>query len=167
MSARAWFVASVLVYLVVLGWAVAVLPDGPVPLHFGADGTPDRFGSRTEAVVVLAAVGLGTAALMAGLTRLLEGDRISFRHMNVPYKPYWSRPENQQRARRMMAEDMGLIAAMTMGLLAAVAVTVVDSALGGGSSTGWFWWVMAGYLLAVTGWVVRMYLSRYRPPEEA
>lgn len=58
MSARSWFLASVLVYAVVVGWAWSALPEGPVPLHFGADGTPDRFGSRDEALVSLGA-GLG------------------------------------------------------------------------------------------------------------
>lgn len=167
MSARNWFRASVLVYLVVLAWGALVLPDGEVPLHFGVDGTPDRFGSRTEALVVLTFVGLGAGGLMAGLTRLLESGRMSFQHMNMPHKPYWSRPENQRRARAMMAEDMDLMAAMTMGLLAAVAVMVVDSALGGRWSIGWFVVAMAAYLLGVTLWVVRMYRSRYRPPEEA
>lgn len=167
MSARSWFWSSVLVYLVVLAWAALVLPDGPVPLHFGAEGAADRFGSRTEALVSLGLVGLGTAVLMRGITRLLESGRISFQHMNVPHKPYWSRPENQQRAREMMAEDMDLVAAMTMGFLAVVALIVVDAALGDGVLAAWFWVALVGYLLLVTAWVVRMYRGRYRPPEEA
>lgn len=167
MSARAWFSISVLFYLVVLLWAALVLPHGEVPLHFGLDGTPDRFGSRTEALVTLTLLGLVTGGLMEGLTHLLRSGRMPVELLNLPYKPYWSRPENLPRARRMMAEDMDLIAAMTMGLLAAVAVLVVGSATGGRWPLEWFWIVMAAYLVGVTLWVVRMYRSRYRPPEEA
>jgi hypothetical protein len=164
--ARHWFGLSVLVYPALLGWAWTVLPEGPVPLHFGADGTPDRFGGRNEALLGLAVVGSGAAALMGGCGHLVGSGRLSFRHVNVPHKEYWSRPDHQDRARAMLREDNDLFAALTMGLLCAVVVMVVDSALHPGSRAGWFWLVVAAYLVLVGVWATRMYTHRYRPPEE-
>lgn len=42
-----------------------------LPTHFGLDGRRDRFGSRLEAVILLPAVGVGVAAVFAGLPRLM------------------------------------------------------------------------------------------------
>ncbi len=34
-------------------WAVGQLPEGQIPVHWGIDGTPDRYGDRSEAVFTL------------------------------------------------------------------------------------------------------------------
>ena len=63
---RAWFAGAVTAYVIVWVYAALVLPD-VVPLHFGFTGEADRFASRTEALVVFGAVGLGVALLFAGI----------------------------------------------------------------------------------------------------
>jgi hypothetical protein len=50
--------AWTLVHAVVLGWAWQVLPADGVPLHFGPDGTPDRFGDRGDALTGFALAGV-------------------------------------------------------------------------------------------------------------
>ena len=166
MSGRAGFALSVAVYLVLLGWAWSVLPDGPVPLHFGAGGEPDRFGSRTDAVVAFAAIGLGTAVLLAGTAALLASRHIGWQMVNLPHKAYWSADERRPQARRMMAEDLAWLGAMTMGLLCSALVATVATARSGGGLTSWFLVALALYLVLVLGWAVRMHTSRYRPPQE-
>ncbi|MEL6614905.1 MAG: DUF1648 domain-containing protein [Bacteroidota bacterium] len=48
-------------------WAYAALPER-IPLHFGIDGTPDRWGDRSLAGwLLLPLVGIGMAALMDGV----------------------------------------------------------------------------------------------------
>lgn len=34
-------------------WAIPQFPDGEMPVHWGLDGTPDRFGDRSEAIFAL------------------------------------------------------------------------------------------------------------------
>jgi hypothetical protein len=166
-SGRAGFALSVAGYLALLGWAWSVLPDGPVPLHFGAGGEPDRFGSRTDALATFAAIGLGTALLLAGAAALLESRRIGWHMVNLPHKTYWSADERRPQARRMMAEDLAWLGAGTMGLLCSALVATVTAARSGGSLPPWFWVALALYLVLVLGWTVRMHTSRYRPPQEA
>jgi uncharacterized membrane protein len=58
-----------------------------VPVHYGIDGAPDRFGSPLELLVVqIAAVGLGTL-LFASLPAITR--RIPIHFLNFPNKEYW------------------------------------------------------------------------------
>lgn len=166
MSGRAGFALSVAVYLALLGWAWGVLPDGPVPLHFGAGGEPDRVGSRTEALVTFAAIGLGTALLLAGTAALLASRRIGWQRVNLPHKAYWSAGERRPPARRMMSEDLAWLGAMTVGLLCSALIGTVAAARSGGDLSPWSWVALALYLVLVLGWTVRMHTYRYRPPQE-
>lgn len=69
-------VATIVVTLalaVVALWIALRGPAGPVPVHFGIDGQPDRWGSRFEIVVLLAFFALLTAAIGGGMS--LYADR--------------------------------------------------------------------------------------------
>lgn len=44
-------------------WMLLLGPQGPMPMHYGVDGTPDRWGDRTEAGLVIGAMGLLLAAI--------------------------------------------------------------------------------------------------------
>ncbi len=72
---------------------------GPIPMHFGLDGTVDRYGDRTEAVMLIA--GMMVLSLIVGLmldasARMTEADEaradwLSLRVLALPC-PVWSRP---------------------------------------------------------------------------
>jgi len=67
--------AAVAVSLIPLGYLALIWDTLPetLPMHFGPDGQPDRFGNRQELLVstaVLAAVGVGTVLLMHWLPRI-------------------------------------------------------------------------------------------------
>lgn len=54
-------------------WAMPQIPDGQVPVHWGLDGTPDRYGDRGEAIVALWIIPIATlvtAFLLAIAPRL-------------------------------------------------------------------------------------------------
>ena len=61
---------------------VSALPGGEaIPVHFGPDGQPDRYGSRAEVVLAFAVL-LGTTAFTVGLLAvlpriLLKADKIA------------------------------------------------------------------------------------------
>ena len=58
-------VVLTLVLAIVTTWIAVQGPTGPVPVHFGIDGQPNRWGSRFEIV--------GVIAMMATLTGLIAG----------------------------------------------------------------------------------------------
>lgn len=41
-------------------WAMPQIPEGQVPVHWGLDGTPDRYGDRSEALFALWIIPLST-----------------------------------------------------------------------------------------------------------
>ncbi|WP_181642232.1 DUF1648 domain-containing protein, partial [Nocardioides massiliensis] len=84
---RAWFWGTVAAYFVVWAYAAAVLPQR-VPVHFGPLGEADRFASRTEALVTLGLVGLGTALIFVLTDLLLRRGDMSM--LNIPHKPWWT-----------------------------------------------------------------------------
>jgi uncharacterized membrane protein len=58
--------ATVAVSLAILSyaaWMLAAGPQGPIPMHYGADGTPDRYGDRVEAGLVIGSMGLMLAVI--------------------------------------------------------------------------------------------------------
>ncbi|MEH6665473.1 MAG: SdpI family protein [Brevundimonas sp.] len=55
--------AASLAILACAVWMLLSGPQGPIPMHFGVDGAPDRYGDRTEAGLVIGAMGLMLAAM--------------------------------------------------------------------------------------------------------
>ncbi|MEQ1754789.1 MAG: SdpI family protein [Micropepsaceae bacterium] len=51
-------------------WAWDRIPDGAsLPVHYGLDGTPDRFGSKAEALIVIPILAVGITILLWTLPR--------------------------------------------------------------------------------------------------
>ena len=65
--------------LAALAFGIWALPDLPAEMasHWGLDGEPDGWSSRTTAVFVLPLIGLGVAALLAFLPRV-DPRRVNF-----------------------------------------------------------------------------------------
>ncbi len=57
-----------LVLAVLAAWIALRGPSGPVPVHFGIDGRPDRWGSRFEIVGVIALLAAMTGAVGGGMS---------------------------------------------------------------------------------------------------
>ena len=72
---RIGLLVSVLVITACLGLSLFAWTDIPadarIPVHFAADGTPDRFGGKLEALFALPAVMMMVAAIMAILPSIL------------------------------------------------------------------------------------------------
>jgi len=95
--------ALVLSCLAALGFAIhgfSVAPD-IVPVHYGLNGLPDRWGSRLEVLLVyLGIVGVGTVIWLA-LPELLRRAPPSM--INLPHKEYWLAPERRDTATAKLA----------------------------------------------------------------
>lgn len=154
---------SGLVYTCAVVWATGALPAENVPLHFDATGTADRFGSRTEALLVLLFIGVVLVGVgAAGITAAHRG---SLSKVNVPYREYWTAPERRDRLRRMIAWDIALVMSVTL-LLASLLPPALVTAVNAdpvGLPVPVLWGVLGGYLAALAAWVLWLLTHRYRP----
>ena len=73
-------------------WAIGGLPEGNIPVHWGADGTPDRYADRSEAVFTLwmiPVITLFSASILA-LAPLLEPLKDNLYKSRTAYTVIWS-----------------------------------------------------------------------------
>lgn len=162
MSARAWFLGSAAVFVLVLLWMWSTRPAGEVPLHFGAGGEPDRWGTPLRAITESAIVGAGAFALLGAMAAYAP--RMPWSMVNVPHKEAWE--PHQGWVRRRVRDDLFLTGAWTVLLIAGLDVGIwlaaddAEASLGLGGA-----WVAFMLVLFVAGMVVRMrtYLS---PPDQ-
>jgi uncharacterized membrane protein len=73
---KAWipFIITAALGVALLVWVLLALPDLPeqVPTHWGPDGTPEEWSATSFGTVAMGPlIGLGTAAMMAGVAALL------------------------------------------------------------------------------------------------
>ncbi len=79
------------VYALAVWWAAVRLPVDDVPLHFGASGLADAFGTRAEALA--GHIGFGMLMVGLGVASIVLARRGPLRLVNMPYKDYWTAPE--------------------------------------------------------------------------
>jgi uncharacterized membrane protein len=165
-TARSTFLVSVVCLLAALVCAAYLLPD-EVPLHFDGSGDPDHWGSRTEALVTMGAVGLLLALVLGGTAALTERMPVSL--LNVPHKDWWTAtPDREQRMRQMMRTDLYALGAATMLLVALAVVGTVVAARSDEPALGPFVYVGLGcYLVFVAAWTVWSLRTRYRRRDDA
>lgn len=153
MTGRRFFWLAVGVFVVGLAVSYAVLPER-VPLHFGGDGTADRWGTPEQAVLEMAGVGLLVGVVM--FTLAMSAWRLPFDFVSIPDKEFWERPENQRVARRRLQDDMYHVGGSLMLFLTAIqayTILVADDA----SPSFWPWGVVLVSLFVV-GLVVALVL---------
>jgi len=163
---RRAFLLTTVLYAASIVVAAAVLPTR-VPLHFTGSGEPDRWGSRTEAVLTFGLIGAGLALLLGGSAALM--DRLPLRSgtVNLPHKEWWlATPEREAEARRRLRADLYGLAAAVMTFLTAAVVVTVATARSDDPSLGWPFMVAVGvFVVGVVLWAIWMSVARYRPVE--
>ncbi|MGY1591227.1 DUF1648 domain-containing protein [Geodermatophilus sp. SYSU D00708] len=162
---RAVFGASLLVLLVEVAVLAVVLPER-VPLHFAAELTADRYGSRAAFLWVAVGTAAGTAALFAGLAAFVR--RVRLEHVTVPHPGYWKTPEREPELRRRLVDDLLHVSTATFLLLTGVFAFVGHAALTGSDTLSPGAVVLVGvFVVGVLAWVGRLFTHRYRPPAHA
>ncbi|MDT0200767.1 DUF1648 domain-containing protein [Nocardioides sp. AE5] len=166
--ARLVFWLSVLAYAGLWGVAAATLPER-VPLHFGAIGEVDRWGSRTEALVTMGILGAAMALLFAALAHWTPRVPETLLNINARDKRWWlATPEREAELRRRLEVDLHVIAAATMVLLIAVEAVMIHTAHDAEPSLPWWFFLTFGAYLAFTiAWCAFLVLRRYRTPRDA
>ena len=162
MGGTRWFAAAAALFAGAWLWSLARLPER-VPTHFAGSGRPDAWASRTAALWTSALLALGVAALFAGLVRFLR--RVPGEHIGVPHPEYWKQPEHLPRLRRLVAEDLWLLGAWTLLLLAVVQVLVVRAAaLAEPRLDAWAFVAIGLYVMGVIARAGWMSTRRYAVP---
>ena len=162
--AQRLFWAGTVLYAVVVAAYARVLPD-TVPMHFGGSGGADRFGTRTELLLVESGIGVAMVALFVATVAVMR--RAPLQWVNVPHPEYWKTESNAPKLRRRMEADAWSIGTATMLLLTAVAALTARAALdGSGRLPAATPVVLVAYLAYVLGLCVWAVVRRYRPPVE-
>ena len=148
----------VLLWLGVLAWQVAVLPER-VPTHFGADGRADGWSSRTGALAFSALIPLLVVLPMPLLSRLALW---APGQINAPNKEWWTATGPRlRRFERLMREDLWLITTVTLLLLVAGQVGIVLAARSGGDAMPT--WILpvalVVFLVAIGAVMARMFIG--------
>lgn len=161
-AGRAALLAAAAGYAVLVVYQAFTLPDR-VPGHVGPGGAVTWWGDRAGHVAIASVLGLSLFLLMWFLPRLI--DRMPKDLVNMPHKEYWLRPENLPRARRMLADDLAVIGAATLGLVGYAMLEMGHLAHGGEGFTNAFWVVLGLYTAVVLGWAIWIQSGpRWRPP---
>lgn len=163
---RRAFLLTTVVYAASVAVASAVLP-ARVPLHFAGSGEPDRWGSRTEAVLTFGLIGAGLVLVLGGSAVL--ADRLPLRSglVNLPHKEWWlATPAREAEARRRLRADLYGLAAAVMAFLVGVLWVTVAAARSDDPRLGWPFMVAVGVLVVgVVLWTIWVSVVRYRPVE--
>jgi len=141
------FVAGALTIVQVL-WFAAKLPD-PVASHFGPNGQPDSWTSRTSFLAMHVLLQLGMAGFMLGIAYGMKWIPESL--LNMPHKEYWLHPDRRDVSLRKNASMLILIAGLTGVFLNVVFQLVCETNIREQQpiSTGVLSFALAIYLFAV------------------
>lgn len=155
--------AAVVLYGVSVLLAAWWLPER-VPLHFGAYGTADRYGSRAEALLLFALLGVVLLAALAGSRWLVRRGALGL--VNVPHREYWRSPEREPELRRRLRVDLDQVFGATFLLCTALVVSLSWAARGGSDDRlPWvFVAALVTYLVWTAWWGWNVAVRRYLPP---
>lgn len=157
--------ATTLTWVLVVVWLIWALPDR-VPLHWSMSDTPDRWGTKGEALAFAVALPLLTAFPLILISRLalIWPDGI-----NLPDKDWWlETPQRLVRFERLLREDMMLMAAATLAILVVADLSIAAAAQHPEGRAPWWMLPALGVaLVAMLAVIVRMLLPRrYRPDRQ-
>lgn len=135
-----------------------------VAVHFSFSGIPDGWSSRTEFLVLFAALILFLPALMLGIAWAIKVLPTSM--INMPNSDYWLLPERKEEAFRRIQSVLHAIAATTTSLLLFMFIaTVHANRQEEVRLASWSWLGMAVYCVAMALIVARMYRVFRLPPQ--
>ena len=95
-------------------WYFPQLPER-VATHFGTDGQPNHWMSRTGSTSLLAGLQLGVPLFLVGVTSLAR--RLPNSMINIPHKDYWLHPDRREASLAHMGGMLAWIAVMTSILM--------------------------------------------------
>lgn len=151
---------AILVFAILTVWLWSTAPD-TLPSHFGADGQPDAWSSKTSTFAILVPIGL-LLPLAFTVRRLWEKLPLAF--VNIPNKEYWVEHGETTYLYDCLMVFMRVTAGAMALLMCTIVVQIVRTA--GGSTPGWMVWVPTIGFLVVIGAALVFIVSRLTPPRD-
>ena len=125
--------------------------------HFGGDGRANGWASRDAFFILSWTVLLVISAIFIFTPRALRTVPVSL--INLPNKDYWLAPERKEESLRFLEREMEWMGAMTVGFIALVLHLAVRANLNPEHrlENGAFVTLLFAFLMATSGWIVRLY----------
>ena len=145
-------------------WYWPQLPDR-VATHWGFDGQPNGWMTRTGATLTLCGIQIGMPLFLAAVTSLAS--RLPDSMMNIPNREYWLHPDRRSATLEWMNRMMAWIAVLTSLFMIVIGhLAFTANKAGGGLDTGVFVGALVAYLACVFSLAGRS-LYRFRMPRSA
>ena len=140
--------ATLMVFGVVQhAWYWPQLPD-QVATHFGVDGQPNDWMSRSASTIVFLMLQLGVPMFMLGITSLAFRMPVSM--LNIPNREYWLQPERRAATIAHMSLMMTWIAVLTSLFMTLIGhLTFMANKTGHGLNLPLFLSALIAFLIAV------------------
>jgi hypothetical protein len=135
----------------------SVAPD-IVPVHYGLDGLPDRWGPRVEVLLVYLGVVGGGTALWLTLPAFFR--RVPPSMINLPHKEYWLAPERRAAATAKLSTWADMVGTALNLLMLALQLLLTPARAGTGSPNPAPTLVTLAFLAFTLGscvWLARSY----------
>ncbi|HTV18870.1 MAG TPA: DUF1648 domain-containing protein [Polyangiaceae bacterium] len=157
-TASRWLLAlSGVAALAFTFYVYSVSPD-IVPVHYAANGAPDRWGPRQEVLHICGwLIGISTACFLAAPALFRRAPAAI---INLPHKDYWLSPEHRDAAAGKLAAWASAVGIAINVLMVALQSAALgqDGAPGVPSAlTSWLPLLFVAFALASCVWLVRAY----------
>jgi serine/threonine-protein kinase len=152
-----------LVFLGSLFWSAQQLPER-VATHFGFNGYPDRWSTRSSAIALMGGFGLGLPLLMVAFAFAVRF--IPDNLFNMPNREYWLAPERRQATFAFFSRQMVWLACLLVCFMAGLNWLTIQANISTPvrMPTGLLFWILGGFLAALAIWIVT-FLNRFRLPK--
>ena len=111
-------------FLIYLAYSAKFLP-GRVATHFGAEGVPNGWMSRTGYLIFISVLTVGLPLI--NIIIVLSINRIPDQFINLPNKDYWLSPENKQRTNSFISGQTLWLACIEVVFFAGLHYLTVES----------------------------------------
>ncbi|MEJ7595015.1 MAG: DUF1648 domain-containing protein [Planctomycetaceae bacterium] len=158
--------SAILVLLTIVGavqhaWYWPQLPDR-VATHWGIDGQPNDWMTRTGATLTLCGLQIGVPLFLVAVTTLAS--RLPDSMVNIPNREYWLHPDRRSATLAWMNRMLAWIAVLTSLFMIGIGLlTFIANKTGGGLHVGLFVTALGAYLACVFSIAGRS-LFRFRLP---
>jgi uncharacterized membrane protein len=160
-AAQVFVVVLILVSIAQSLYYFPLLPD-QVASHFGPNGQPNGFSSKTTYTWSMLGVNVGIAAMLLGLAKTIKYLPNSL--INLPHKDYWLHPDRRASSLQFVEMNLLGVAASTLCLFIAIAHLTFDANMRqAGLSPRYLGVIIALFVFSTTGNVIWLLLRFSRP----
>jgi uncharacterized membrane protein len=142
------------------------LPD-VVASHFDGHGNANGWQSKSAFFLVFAVVGVLTAVIGFGLPRIIA--LIPVQLINLPNKKYWLSPEHLAETQESLSNYFAWFGCAMFFIMIATFNYAIESNLHPDNrpDVSHLWYILAGFLVFVVVWSIRMITKFSRPQKDS